>query len=96
MQEVLMVYRDVSIYREGAVHDARPNRIDTVCVEEKPGVHAIGLTAPDLPPATGKDFAVGRDDESSIGRAGLAARCGPRAGREAGAGAGLAGAAARG
>ncbi len=26
MQEVLMVYRDVSIYTEGAVHDARPNR----------------------------------------------------------------------
>jgi transposase len=25
MQEVLMVYRDVSIYSEGAVHDGRPN-----------------------------------------------------------------------
>ena len=24
MQEVLMVYRDVALYREGAVHDARP------------------------------------------------------------------------
>ena len=30
MQEVLMVYRDVSIYSEGAVHDARPNPIYTV------------------------------------------------------------------
>ncbi len=54
MQEVLMVYRDVSIYTEGAVHDARPNPIYTVSVDEKPGVQAIGLTAPDLPPVPGK------------------------------------------
>ncbi len=63
MQEVLMVYRDVSIYREGAVHDARPNPIYTVSVDEKPGVQAIGLTAPDLPPVPGKVAAVGRDYE---------------------------------
>lgn len=63
MQEVLMVYRDVSIYREGAVHDARPNPIYTVSVDEKPGVQAIGLTAPDLPPVPGKAAAVGRDYE---------------------------------
>jgi transposase len=63
MQEVLMVYRDVSIYAQGAVHDARPNRIYTVSVDEKPGVQAIGLTAPDLPPVPGKAAAVGRDYE---------------------------------
>jgi transposase len=63
MQEVLMVYRDVSIYTEGAVHDARPNPIYTVSVDEKPGVQAIGLTAPDLPPVPGKAAAVGRDYE---------------------------------
>ena len=63
MQEVLMVYRDVSIYSEGAVHDARPNAIYTVSVDEKPGVQAIGLTAPDLPPASGKAQAVARDYE---------------------------------
>jgi transposase len=63
MQEVLMVYRDVSIYTEGAVHDARPNPIYTVSVDEKPGVQAIGLTAPDLPPIPGKAPAVGRDYE---------------------------------
>ena len=63
MQEVLMVYRDVSIYGEGAVHDARPNPIYTVSVDEKPGVQAIGLTAPDLPPVPGKASAVGRDYE---------------------------------
>jgi transposase len=63
MQEVLMVYRDVSIYTQGAVHDARPNPIYTVSVDEKPGVQAIGLTAPDLPPVPGKAPAVGRDYE---------------------------------
>lgn len=63
MQDVLMVYRDVSIYTEGAVHDARPNPIYTVSVDEKPGVQAIGLSAPDLPPVPGKASAVGRDYE---------------------------------
>ncbi len=63
MQEVLMVYRDVSLYTQGAVHDARPNPIYTVSVDEKPGVQAIGLTAPDLPPVAGKAGAVGRDYE---------------------------------
>jgi transposase len=63
MQEVLMVYRDVSIYTQAAVHDARPNPIYTVSVDEKPGVQAIGLTAPDLPPVPGKAAAVGRDYE---------------------------------
>jgi transposase len=63
MQEVLMVYRDVSLYTEGAVHDARPNPIYTVSVDEKPGVQAIGLTALDLPPVPGKAVGVGRDYE---------------------------------
>jgi transposase len=63
MQEVLRVYRDVSIYAEGAVHDARPNPVYTVSVDEKPGVQAIGLTAPDLPPVPGKAPAMGRDYE---------------------------------
>ena len=63
MHEVLMVYRDVSLYAEGAVHDGRPNPIYTVSVDEKPGVQAIGLTAPDLPPVPGKAPNVGRDYE---------------------------------
>ena len=63
MQEVLMVYRDVSIYVEGAVHDARPNPIYTVSIDEKPGVQAIGLVAPDLPPVPGKAPTVSRDYE---------------------------------
>lgn len=63
MHEVLMVYRDVSLFAEGAVHDGRPNPIYTVSVDEKPGVQAIGLTAPDLPPVPGKAPNVGRDYE---------------------------------
>ncbi len=63
MQEVLMVYRDVSIYTEGAVHDARPNPVYIVSVDEKPGVQAIGQIAPDLPPVPGKAGAVSRDYE---------------------------------
>ena len=63
MQEILLVYRDVSIYADGAVHDRRPNPIYTVSVDEKPGVQALGLTAPDLPPVPGKAATVGRDYE---------------------------------
>ena len=63
MQEVLMVYRDVWLYREGAVYDARPEPIYTLSVDEKPGVQALGLTAPDLPPVSGKATAVARDYE---------------------------------
>ena len=63
MQDVLLVYQDVSIYTEGAVHDGRPNPIYTVSVDEKPGVQALGLTAPDLPPVPGKAVSVGRDYE---------------------------------
>jgi len=62
-QEVLMVDRDVSLFIEGAVHYARPNPNYTVSVDEKPGVQAIGLTAPDLPPVAGKAPSVGSDYE---------------------------------
>ncbi len=61
MEEVLMVYQDVALYHEGAVHDARPQPIYTVSVDEKPGVQALGLTAPDLPPVPGKAAHIGRD-----------------------------------
>lgn len=63
MHEVLMVYRDVSIHAEGAVDALRPDPIYTVSVDEKPGVQALGLTAPDLPPVPGKASAIGRDYE---------------------------------
>jgi hypothetical protein len=64
MQEVLLVYREVSLHADGAVHDKRPNPVYTVSVDEKPGVQALGLTAPDLPPVPGKAATLRRDDES--------------------------------
>jgi len=63
MAEVLMVYRDVNLYRSDAVHDARPAPVYTVSVDEKPGVQALGTTAPDLPPVPGRHPAIGRDHE---------------------------------
>ena len=63
MAEVLMVYRDVNLYRAGAAHDARPQPIYAVGVDEKPGVQALGTTAPDLPPVAGKHASTGRDHE---------------------------------
>lgn len=63
MAEVLVVYRDVNLHRAGATHDARPLPVYTVSVDEKPGVQALGTTAPDLPPAPGKHAGIGRDHE---------------------------------
>jgi transposase len=63
MHEVLMVYRDVSIQATGAVDPDRPDPVYTVSVDEKPGVQALGLTAPGLPPVPGKARAIGRDYE---------------------------------
>lgn len=63
MQEVLMVYQDVSLFPAGATDDKRSTPIYTVSVDEKPEVQAIGLTAPDLPPIPGKESSVARDYE---------------------------------
>jgi hypothetical protein len=54
MQEVLMVYRDVSITPRAPFMTGARIPIYTVSVDEKPGVQALGLTAPDLPPVPGK------------------------------------------
>jgi len=63
MREVLMVYQDVSLFPAGATDDARPTPVYSVSVDEKPGIQAIGLTAPDLPPVPGKESSVARDYE---------------------------------
>jgi transposase len=63
MAEVLMVYRDVNLYRADAAYDARPVPVYTVSVDEKPGVQALGTTGADLPPVPGKHGSVGRDHE---------------------------------
>lgn len=63
MREVLMVDRDVSLYAEDPAQAGPPNPIYTVSVDEQPGVQALGLTAPDLPPVPGKAPKLSRDDE---------------------------------
>lgn len=63
MAEVLVVYRDVNLYRAGAAHDARPLPVYTVSVDEKPGVQALGTTVADRPPAPGRHAGIGRDHE---------------------------------
>lgn len=57
------MYREVSLSAEGAVLGGREQPVYTVSVDEKPGVQAIGLTAPDLPPVAGKAPTVSRDYE---------------------------------
>ena len=58
MREVLMVYREVSLSQSGG-----DRKIYTVSIDEKPGVQALGITAPDLSPVPGTHPTVSRDHE---------------------------------
>ena len=53
MREVLLVYQKVSLYAESTAQESETPPVYTVSVDEKPGVQAIELTAPDLPPIPG-------------------------------------------
>jgi transposase len=59
MAEVLCVYREVKLQKRKTSADA----VAIVSYDEKPGVQAIGVTAPDLPPVPGLHPAVARDHE---------------------------------
>ena len=62
MREVLMVYRQIAMELEAEPPDgARP--MYTVGVDEKPGVQALAVAAPDLPPVPGQHSAVARDHD---------------------------------
>ena len=65
MAEVLCVYREVEVLKQAAA--AKPQEpIDAVAIisyDEKPGVQAIGTTAPDLPPVPGTHEGFARDHE---------------------------------
>ncbi len=63
MREVLMVYREVNLQNDQKCADTAQTDTISVSVDEKPGVQAIGLVAPDLPPIPGKHKTVGRDYE---------------------------------
>jgi transposase len=60
MAEVLCVYREVSVLRENEA--AGPN-VAIISYDEKPGIQAIGNTAPDLPPQPGSQPGWARDHE---------------------------------
>ena len=61
MAEVLCVYREVAVLRDSDA--AESANVAIISYDEKPGIQAIGNTAPDLPPKPGvhEDFA--RDHE---------------------------------
>ena len=61
MAEVLCVYREVAMRR--AAGGAGEAAIAVVSYDEKPGIQAIGTTAPDLPPVPGAHPTIGRDHE---------------------------------
>ena len=63
MREVLLVYQQVALQNEAMQNGAAQPLVITVSVDEKPGVQAIGNTAPDLPPVAGKYSTVARDHE---------------------------------
>lgn len=63
MKDVLVVYQEVALQNEAVLNGASQPLVITVSVDEKPGVQAIGNTAPDLPPVAGKYPTVARDHE---------------------------------
>jgi transposase len=63
MKNVLLVYQEVALQNEAVTNGLAHPVVITVSVDEKPGVQAIGNTAPDLPPVAGKYPTVARDHE---------------------------------
>jgi len=64
MVEVLCVYREVELLKQSAVAGEREApAVAILSYDEKPGLQAIGTTAPDLPPAPPRHECVGRDHE---------------------------------
>jgi transposase len=61
MREVLLVYQEVTLQNQNG-GSAEADMI-TISVDEKPGLQALGNTAPDLPPVAGQHPTVGRDHE---------------------------------
>lgn len=62
MAEILCVYKEVEILKEAAAAE-QSDAVAIVSYDEKPGMQAIGVTAPDLPPHPGVHAAFSRDHE---------------------------------
>src|SRR6202162_2705744 len=60
MAEVLCVYREVAILKES---ESAPADVAIISYDEKPGIQAIGNTAPHLPPQPGTHPTFARDRE---------------------------------
>jgi len=60
MAHVLCIYREVEILKEANVPS---DAVAIISYDEKPGMQAIGSTAPDLPPKPGVHAAFARDHE---------------------------------
>lgn len=60
MAEVLCLYREVAVLKQ---NDAAQPDVAIVSYDEKPGIQAIGNTAPDLPPQPGRHATFARDHE---------------------------------
>ncbi len=60
MAEVLCVYREVAILRANEDQEAD---VAIISYDEKPGIQAIGNTAPDLPPQPGSHVSFARDHD---------------------------------
>ncbi len=64
MAQILCVYKEVEILKAAGAASAEPSeRQAIVSYDEKPGMQAIGATAPDLPPKPGGHAAFARDHE---------------------------------
>lgn len=59
--DVLCVYREVETMR--AVPDEADQQVAIISYDEKPGIQAIGSTAPDLPPSPHEHACLARDHE---------------------------------
>lgn len=61
MAQILCVYREVEMWRETGKDVSE--MVAVLSYDEKPGIQALGCTAPDLPPEPGKHGTWGRDHE---------------------------------
>jgi transposase len=63
MAQILCVYKEVEILKETAASKEPTGAVAIISYDEKPGVQAIGVTAPDLPPEPGVHATFARDHE---------------------------------
>jgi len=59
--QILVVYKEVALMHESGADKGR--KMTTVCVDEKPGMQALGPTRADQPPRPGQQGHWGRDPE---------------------------------